>query len=271
MKKPVILAIIAVLLICALAIALFFILANRPEGEAPEDPAPQDAAEPAPEEPEPAPLPEPEPEAPPQEAAPEQPEAFVQLLAEGGYAPEDLSGEQLIIVKSSGNNALVFTYEKGEDGVWSPLVENLAGHTGRNGVRGEEKREGDLCTPAGLFPLVGAFGVEPDPGCHMYYRQATADSYWVDDPDSIYYNRWREGTENKDWNSAEHLVDYPQQYAYAVIIGYNMAPMVPGKGCAIFFHCGTGPTAGCVSVPREDLLSILLWLEEEKSPEIVIF
>ena len=40
----------------------------------------------------------------------------------------------------------------------------------------------------------------------------------------------------KDWNSAEHLVDYPVQYEYLVEIKSN--PLnVSGKGSAIFLHC----------------------------------
>jgi hypothetical protein len=45
-----------------------------------------------------------------------------------------------------------------------------------------------------------------------------------------------------------------------IVIGYNMEPVVPGAGSAIFLHIATpdfAPTAGCVAVEREILLELL--------------
>jgi L,D-peptidoglycan transpeptidase YkuD (ErfK/YbiS/YcfS/YnhG family) len=45
-----------------------------------------------------------------------------------------------------------------------------------------------------------------------------------------------------------------------VVVGYNMEPVVPGAGSAIFLHIATpgfAPTAGCVAVEREILLGLL--------------
>jgi L,D-peptidoglycan transpeptidase YkuD (ErfK/YbiS/YcfS/YnhG family) len=49
-------------------------------------------------------------------------------------------------------------------------------------------------------------------------------------------------------------------YDVLVIIGYNMEPVVPGAGSAIFLHIATpdfAPTAGCVAVRKEVLLGLL--------------
>jgi L,D-peptidoglycan transpeptidase YkuD (ErfK/YbiS/YcfS/YnhG family) len=49
-------------------------------------------------------------------------------------------------------------------------------------------------------------------------------------------------------------------YDALVVIGYNMEPVVPGAGSAIFLHIATpdfAPTAGCVAVRREILLRLL--------------
>jgi L,D-peptidoglycan transpeptidase YkuD (ErfK/YbiS/YcfS/YnhG family) len=49
-------------------------------------------------------------------------------------------------------------------------------------------------------------------------------------------------------------------YDALVIIGYNMEPVVPGAGSAIFLHVATpefAPTAGCVAVKKEVLLGLL--------------
>ena len=134
-----------------------------------------------------------------------------------------------------------------------------------------DKREGDGKTPKGLFTLTTAFGIQPDPGSGLPYRQVTAESYWVDDQNSRFYNQWVEGTGDKDWASAEHLIDYAAQYAYGAVVDHNTDPIVPGSGSAIFLHCGSRPTAGCVSLPRETVVGILKWLSPEQTPSILIF
>jgi L,D-peptidoglycan transpeptidase YkuD (ErfK/YbiS/YcfS/YnhG family) len=110
------------------------------------------------------------------------------------------------------------------------------------------------------------------------YRQINGNCYWVDDPYSEYYNQWRDITNDPEgitWNSAEHLLTYATSYHYAVVVNYNMDPIVPGKGSAIFLHTKTGSsTAGCISVPDSTMYDILYWLRagtgEEDAPRILI-
>lgn len=192
-----------------------------------------------------------------------------QLLSEAGISPEALVGTQLIVVKASGSNAAVSCFEIVEN-AWTQTCPDCEAHVGRNGVS-SCKREGDLTTPAGLYPLGTAFGTEASPETELDYRQITPDSYWVDDPASQYYNRWVEGTESMDWSHAEHLADYPSAYALSVVIEYNSSPVVPGAGSAIFLHCGESSTVGCVAVPHEKMVEILGWLSPEKQPMILIF
>ena len=69
-----------------------------------------------------------------------------------------------------------------------------------------------------------------------------------------------------DWNSGEHIVDYPVQYAYAIAIDYNL-DCVKGAGSGIFFHCSANkPTAGCVAVPQRTMVAIL----QQIQPDAVI-
>jgi L,D-peptidoglycan transpeptidase YkuD (ErfK/YbiS/YcfS/YnhG family) len=140
---------------------------------------------------------------------------------------------------------------------------------GRNGVSAD-KREGDGCTPAGLFGFGFAFGNSAKPETGMTWRDVTSDSYWVDDPNSLYYNQWVEGRDNADWTSAEHLSESPKNYAYAVVVDYNTENTIAGNGSAIFLHCKTEPTSGCVAAPQESILKILKWLSEGKNPGILI-
>lgn len=104
----------------------------------------------------------------------------------------------------------------------------------------------------------------------MEYRQINNNCYWVNDSESPLYNQWIE-SDNVTWKSAEHLSDYPIAYKYAVVIDYNLNPIIPNKGSAIFLHCMTGSyTAGCVAVPESDMLYILKWLDSAKNPIIII-
>ncbi|BAK97640.1 hypothetical protein OBV_04420 [Oscillibacter valericigenes Sjm18-20] len=104
----------------------------------------------------------------------------------------------------------------------------------------------------------------------MTYRQVTENSCWVDDPASVSYNQWVENTSNGDWDSAEHLIDYTEQYAYGFVIGYNQNPIISGAGSAIFFHCGSCATAGCISASEDTVVTLLRWLDPAMSPEILI-
>lgn len=178
---------------------------------------------------------------------------------------------QLVCVTARGSSAEIRCFEKNNTVGWF-LVEPLGmitGFTGRNGIS-HSKREGDGCTPAGLFKLGYAFGMNEKPETKMKFRKITAESCWIDDPGSRHYNTWIEGKDGADWKSAEYLADYPREYAYAAVIEYNTAERIPGKGSAVFLHCGSKPTSGCIAMPEQELLKILKWLDPEKQPGILI-
>jgi L,D-peptidoglycan transpeptidase YkuD (ErfK/YbiS/YcfS/YnhG family) len=206
------------------------------------------------------------------EAFEKQPPELIKALR-GAALPEDsLSGaSQLILAAAFCSDAVVCCYSRDETGGWH-LNEHIGlvfGHVGKNGVR-SDKTEGDGCTPAGLYSLGYAFGTKDKSDTAMDFYDVTENSYWVDDPASPYYNRWIESADYFEWTTAEHLADYQISYAYAVVIRYNMSPAVPGKGSAVFLHCGTEPTSGCIAVPEDDMLRILAWLDPEKKPAILI-
>ena len=196
-------------------------------------------------------------------------ETLVPFFEESGIDLSEIQdSEQLMIVKSCGSDASVVLYELIEN-QWTENY-HMHGVVGKNGVS-SESREGDYRTPKGLFSLGFAFGIEKLEGLSIEYRQINSRCYWVDDPESKYYNQWMESDAIR-WNSAEHLADYPTAYHYAVAINYNMNPVVPYAGSAIFLHCQTGSyTAGCVAVPKKDMITILHWLDAEKIPMILIF
>lgn len=198
-----------------------------------------------------------------------QSEEFVRLMGKAGCDINSVNCNQLVIVESSGNSAVVYMYEKNSSGIWEDAGLTVSGWVGSNGVD-EKSQEGDGKTPYGLYPIGEAFYIEDQPATGLPSFQITENTYWVDDPNSAYYNMKVEGTDNMDWNSAEHMISYSVSYKYGFVVNFNMNPIVPGKGSAIFFHCGSGPTAGCVAVPENYVLSYLAKLDANKNPYILM-
>jgi len=163
--------------------------------------------------------------------------------------------------------ATVQTFEK-DAGVWHAVFAPMASLIGRSGFSAN-RTEGDGTTPTGKYSFGTMFGQQPSPGVKFPYRRPDAQSVWVDDNASAYYNTWQENAAL----SGEHLASsgYARAYAYAAVINFNMSPVVPHKGSAIFLHVSTGnPTAGCVSVAQSNLLEILRWLDPARDPVIVM-
>ena len=122
------------------------------------------------------------------------------------------------------------------------------------------KKEGDLCTPRGVFKL----GL-------LYYRKDRNKSLksklkkkaikknmgWCDDIKSKKYNQqiyfpytYR----------AEKLYRRSKIYDIFVNIKFNHSPVVKGKGSAIFLHLTNKnykPTKGCIAIQKKDFLKIL--------------
>ena len=60
-------------------------------------------------------------------------------------------------------------------------------------------------------------------------------------------------------------------YAHLAVIEFNMSPVVPGRGSAIFLHAQTGgPTNGCVSLRGPDLVRVLRWLSPTAAPQFAV-
>ena len=197
------------------------------------------------------------------------PQAMISALESAGCSIDSLSAGQLIIVNSQGSSAVIDMYEKDKNGNWSDLELTSYGYVGSNGVD-EKSVEGDRKTPYGLFSVGDMFYIDDKPQTSLGSFRITSDTYWVDDPDSAYYNQRVEGTADMDWTSAEHMISYYSSYKYGFVINYNMNPVVPGKGSAIFFHVGAEPTAGCVAVSEYNMLSYLSVLDAAKNPYILI-
>jgi L,D-peptidoglycan transpeptidase YkuD (ErfK/YbiS/YcfS/YnhG family) len=133
---------------------------------------------------------------------------------------------------------------------------------GRAGIR-SSKREGDGATPAGTYPLVCVLyrrdRIAP-PTSHRPVRPLAQHDGWVDEPSDANYNRL---VELPYPARAEQMWREDNLYDALVVIGYNMEPVIPGAGSAIFLHIATpefAATAGCVAVDREVLLNVIALL-----------
>ena len=130
------------------------------------------------------------------------------------------------------------------------------------------KKEGDRVTPAGTFPLP----------CGMYRRDRiklpNTDlpmtplrevHAWVDDPGDPKYNQL---VQLPYPSHTEELWRADGIYDLLVVVGYNMHPVWPGAGSAIFLHIarpGFSPTDGCIGVSRDILLQLIAVLGSEST------
>lgn len=130
---------------------------------------------------------------------------------------------------------------------------------GKGGIRAM-KQEGDGATPAGLLPIRrilwradrGARPATPLPA-----EPLAPDDGWCDDPAHRAYN-----TRIRLPHDARHEALWREDAVYDVIgvLGWNDAPVVRGRGSAIFLHLarpGLAPTEGCIALPEADLRRLL--------------
>ncbi len=130
---------------------------------------------------------------------------------------------------------------------------------GKGSIRAD-KREGDGATPAGLLPLRRVFyradRLAP-PRAAVPVAPIAPDDGWCDDPTHPDYN-----TQSRLPHPARHEELWRGDAIYDVIgvLGWNDAPVVRGRGSAIFLHLarpGFTPTEGCIALEQRDLLRVL--------------
>ena len=187
--------------------------------------------------------------APVQQAQPAQEAGIAALVAQSSAARRT---SQVLVVVGSGVSAHVVLVSEQSDGTWASTVEAW-GHVGSGGVGSAS--EYSSATPAGVWPLTAAFGSAGNPGAALPYRAITSASCYISDVNDPQYNTWQERSSCPAPN--EHMADYPTQYAYGLVMGYNQSG-TPGAGSAFFVHVDNGAaTAGCVSVPAWMMVSLL--------------
>ena len=159
-------------------------------------------------------------------------------------------------------------------GCWRQAAGPWTAWLGGNGTS-PVKREGDRRTPSGIFGFLRTmYGIAQSPGVRYAYRRVVCGDWWVEDPASPFYNRFRHvrcGATPPFRTTSEDLSRSPTAYRHLAVIDYNTSPVVPGRGSGIFLHVSTGrPTLGCVSLPRPQLVAALRWLRPSAHARIAI-
>ena len=133
---------------------------------------------------------------------------------------------------------------------------------GRTGSK-VAKREGDGSSPIGSWQLREAY-YRPDriprPRTGLKLRRIDSRDGWCDASQDRNYNR---RIAHPYPASAEHLWRDDGLYDIVVVLGYNDAPRIKGRGSAIFLHCardGYLPTQGCIALARRDLVRLMQFL-----------
>jgi L,D-peptidoglycan transpeptidase YkuD (ErfK/YbiS/YcfS/YnhG family) len=141
----------------------------------------------------------------------------------------------------------------------------IAGHLvlpvalGRGGIRAN-KREGDGGTPSGIFRprrLWWRADRHLRPKTFLPVRAIHPDDGWCEDPASRNYNRPVRLARDA---RGDRLARADHVYDFIVEINHNTSPRVAGLGSAVFLHLARknfAPTAGCVSMTRPAMLSLL--------------
>lgn len=205
---------------------------------------------------------------------------------------QTLPSTQVLLVHAEGwdsprGEIALFERESRQD-PWKCKIDFLPCLLGKSGLgwgrglhtipqKGKTKREGDMRSPAGIFPIRAAFGEMPRESfeqIQLDYLQTHQDLEYVDDPRSNYYNQCVDVRHipQRDWNSSEKLLRNDDLYKLGLIIAHNENPIVPGMGSCIFMHAWRnqdGGSGGCTVLDYEVLYKIALHLSPHRFPLLV--
>jgi len=132
------------------------------------------------------------------------------LTRPGCNVPSGVTSRQVVLVDAQGSAATIRACER-SGSRYVIALGPYAGHVGRNGVS-SAKHEGDLRTPAGIFPLRSGFGVNGNPGLGAgSWLRVDARDVWVDDPGSALYNTHQRSPASGRWDTARNSFSSPRR------------------------------------------------------------
>jgi D-alanyl-D-alanine dipeptidase len=215
------------------------------------------------------------------------------VFAAAANAAEKLpldGAEQLLVVTTKDWSSVPATMKRYErkdaSSPWRRVGAAIPVVLGRNGLGwgrglnpavslpGPVKKEGDGKSPAGVFALGSAFGLEETvKGMKLPYQRLTGTIECVDDAKSEHYNSIvdREHAGTVDWNSSEKMQSVGECYRLGVVVEHNADPREAGGGSCVFLHIWkspTTPTSGCTAMERSEMEKVALWLDPAKHPAL---
>ncbi len=195
------------------------------------------------------------------------------LIAEQNRYQLENVGQLLVVYNEKPESfTTVFVALEKKDNKWVVKQSPIEAGIGKNGFAfPDEKREGDGKSPTGIFKIGKLFSYEKQLNTLLENQQTTKDDKWIDDVNSVDYNKHVSGvTEAKSY---ENLLLNNDVYKYCTVIEYNTNPVIKGKGSAIFFHLALKPasfTAGCVAINEEYMKLMVNWLNPKQNPTIIM-
>lgn len=203
-----------------------------------------------------------------------QPKELTKLIESFNYKYDYMLFDHLIVFDTKGSKATVYCYQKSDKGYWWNIMGNGKALTDK-GFIGEGGmdfviKNGSKQTPMGFYELGDGFYIDDKPDTDYPMFQITNDTYWVDDSKSKFYNTKVEGTDKKDWSSAEHMITAKNTYKYGIVINYNTKPVDKKVGSSIFLCCGNASTEGSVVIPEECMKTVMEWLDKDSDTYIFI-
>jgi L,D-peptidoglycan transpeptidase YkuD (ErfK/YbiS/YcfS/YnhG family) len=172
--------------------------------------------------------------------------------------------DQVLIATGPGVNTTtvqVTLYTRTTGNTWTAGT-TWRGHNGDAGwIPEAQHTAGDLRSPIGVFTLTDAGGQEADPGTKLSYDHSVSGFV---SPGTGF--------------DGESLAD---AFHYVIAINYNHVagtsplstdwPLGVDRGHGIWIHVDHGgPTHACISIPEQDMVTLLRTLDPAKHPVIVM-
>ena len=185
--------------------------------------------------------------------------------------------------------------EKNQAGQWKTILGPFQGRIGYHGTawgrglhntprQGNEKREGDNRSPAGIFDIGSLYVCNPTPVQHdpaLGCVQVGPNDLWVSDPrlPRLYNRHLRLAHPAATaWEKHEQMNQKDYHHSIKMLVHHNTAhngnkPVV-GKGSSIFFHIwrkqGQYASAGCTTLAEADLRALIARLNARRHPVYIL-
>ena len=141
---------------------------------------------------------------------------------------------------------------------------------GKNGIK-KNKKEGDKCTPKGIFKLN-----------KIFFRHDRVNFFKtkLKKVKIMKYMGWCNDSKNQNYNKLikvnkkikhEKLFRKDSKYDFLIPINYNTKKTKLGKGSAIFLHLTKDfkPTEGCIALKKKEFLILLKLINQNTKIKII--